>query len=155
MKKIRTPFFEIGTKNYIYGDDVLKLAIAADKMAEKYNIKESDDKRSLSNMASFLLRENVINEDANAKLTTDSFGSGMYTILGLPFCTTGDRSRYTGAAWYAVGHKQCSYWTATPRTQTYDTCANWIKIDASESAPIAMSALAMSSGFVVKSMKEK
>ena len=98
---------------------------------------------------------NVINEDANAKLTTDSFGSGMYTILGLPFCTTGDRSRYTGAAWYAVGHKQCSYWTATPRTQTYDTCANWIKIDASESAPIAMSALAMSSGFVVKSMKEK
>ena len=38
MKKIRTPFFEIGTKNYIYGDDVLKLAMAADKMAEKYDI---------------------------------------------------------------------------------------------------------------------
>lgn len=38
MKKIRTPFFEIGTKNYIYGDDVLKLAIAADKFAEKYDI---------------------------------------------------------------------------------------------------------------------
>lgn len=34
MRKIRTPFFEIGTKNYIYGDDVLNLAIAADKMAE-------------------------------------------------------------------------------------------------------------------------
>lgn len=38
MRKIRTPFFEIGTKNYIYGDDVLNLAIAADKMAEKYDI---------------------------------------------------------------------------------------------------------------------
>ena len=38
MRKIRTPFFEIGTKNYIYGDDVLELAMAADKMAEKYDI---------------------------------------------------------------------------------------------------------------------
>ena len=38
MRKIRTPFFEIGTKNYIYGDDVLKLAMAADEMAEKYDI---------------------------------------------------------------------------------------------------------------------
>ncbi len=39
MKRpIRTPFFEIGTKNYIYGDDVLNLALAADKAAEKYDI---------------------------------------------------------------------------------------------------------------------
>ena len=38
MRKIRTPFFEIGTKNYIYGDDVLKLAKAADEFAEKYDI---------------------------------------------------------------------------------------------------------------------
>ena len=38
MKKIRTPFFEIGTKNYVYGDEVLRLAIAADKFAEKYDI---------------------------------------------------------------------------------------------------------------------
>lgn len=38
MRKIRTPFFEIGTKNYIYGDDVLKLAIAADEFATKYDI---------------------------------------------------------------------------------------------------------------------
>ena len=38
MKKIRTPFFEIGTKNYIYGDDVLKLAMKADELAEKYDI---------------------------------------------------------------------------------------------------------------------
>lgn len=37
-KKIRIPYFEIGTKNYIYGDKVLEYAIAADKAAEKYDI---------------------------------------------------------------------------------------------------------------------
>ena len=31
---IRTPFFEIGVKNYLYGDSVLKLAESADKAAE-------------------------------------------------------------------------------------------------------------------------
>ncbi|MGI6536918.1 MAG: triose-phosphate isomerase [Caldicoprobacterales bacterium] len=36
--KIRTPFFEIGTKNYIWGDAVLELAKAADEAAEKYDI---------------------------------------------------------------------------------------------------------------------
>jgi triosephosphate isomerase len=36
--KIRTPFFEIGTKNYIYGDAVIDLAKAADVAAEKYDI---------------------------------------------------------------------------------------------------------------------
>ena len=35
---IRTPYFEIGTKNYIYGDTVLEYALAADKAAEKYDI---------------------------------------------------------------------------------------------------------------------
>lgn len=39
MKKtIRTPYFEIGTKNYIYGDTVLEYAKAADAAAEKYDI---------------------------------------------------------------------------------------------------------------------
>ncbi|MEH2958916.1 triose-phosphate isomerase [Candidatus Merdisoma sp. JLR.KK006] len=37
-RKIRTPYFEIGTKNYIYGDDVLRYAKAADAAAEKYDI---------------------------------------------------------------------------------------------------------------------
>ena len=37
-RKIRTPYFEIGTKNYIYGDKVLEYALAADKAAEKYDI---------------------------------------------------------------------------------------------------------------------
>ena len=36
--KIRTPFFELGVKNYVYGDTVLEYAIAADKAAEKYDI---------------------------------------------------------------------------------------------------------------------
>ena len=37
-QKIRTPYFEIGTKNYIYGDTVLEYAKAADRAAEKYDI---------------------------------------------------------------------------------------------------------------------
>lgn len=36
--KIRTPFFEVGTKNYIYGDAVLELAKVLDACAEKYDI---------------------------------------------------------------------------------------------------------------------
>ena len=36
--QIRTPYFEIGTKNYIYGDQVLEYAKAADAAAEKYDI---------------------------------------------------------------------------------------------------------------------
>ncbi len=36
--RIRTPFFEIGTKNYIYGDKLLEYAKAADAAAEKYDI---------------------------------------------------------------------------------------------------------------------
>ena len=37
-RKIRTPYFEVGTKNYVYGDQLLEYAIAADKAAEKYDI---------------------------------------------------------------------------------------------------------------------
>ena len=37
-RQIRTPYFEIGTKNYIYGDTVLEYAKAADAAAEKYDI---------------------------------------------------------------------------------------------------------------------
>ena len=35
---IRVPYFEIGTKNYVYGDTLLEYAIAADKAAETYDI---------------------------------------------------------------------------------------------------------------------
>ena len=37
-RKIRTPYCEIGTKNYIWGDTVLEYALAADRAAEKYDI---------------------------------------------------------------------------------------------------------------------
>ena len=36
--QIRTPFFEVGIKNYVYGDDVLKMAKVLDACAEKYDI---------------------------------------------------------------------------------------------------------------------
>ena len=36
--ELRTPFFEMGVKNYVYGDTVLEYAKALDKAAEKYNI---------------------------------------------------------------------------------------------------------------------
>lgn len=37
-RRIRTPYFEIGTKNYIWGDKVLEYAMAADRAAEKYDV---------------------------------------------------------------------------------------------------------------------
>lgn len=52
---------------YIESGKVLELIQLFEKefkeLTLRYNIKESDDKRSLSNTASFLLRENVINEE--------------------------------------------------------------------------------------------
>ncbi|MBQ2840206.1 MAG: triose-phosphate isomerase [Oscillospiraceae bacterium] len=36
--KISVPFFEIGPKSYLYGDDILELALAADKASEKYDV---------------------------------------------------------------------------------------------------------------------
>jgi len=37
-RKIKPPFFEIGPKSYLYGDDVLALALAADAASEKYGV---------------------------------------------------------------------------------------------------------------------
>ena len=36
--KIKPPFFEIGPKAYLYGEEVLSLAKQADALAEKYNV---------------------------------------------------------------------------------------------------------------------
>lgn len=36
--KIKAPFFEIGPKSYLFGDDILELAKAADVASEKYNV---------------------------------------------------------------------------------------------------------------------
>ena len=35
---IKAPFFEIGPKSYLYGDEILELALAADKASEKYGV---------------------------------------------------------------------------------------------------------------------
>ena len=37
-RKVKLPFFEIGPKSYLVGDEVLELALAADKAAEKYGV---------------------------------------------------------------------------------------------------------------------
>ena len=35
---IKAPFFEIGPKSYLFGDDVVELAKAADAAAERYDV---------------------------------------------------------------------------------------------------------------------
>ncbi len=37
-RKVKLPFFEIGPKSYLYGDDILSLAKAADAASEKYGV---------------------------------------------------------------------------------------------------------------------
>ncbi len=37
-KSVKLPFFEIGPKSYLYGDDILDLAKAADAASEKYGV---------------------------------------------------------------------------------------------------------------------
>lgn len=37
-RKVNLPFFEIGPKSYLYGDDILELAKAADAASEKYGV---------------------------------------------------------------------------------------------------------------------
>ena len=36
--KIKAPFFEIGPKSYLYGDDIMELALAADAASQKYDV---------------------------------------------------------------------------------------------------------------------
>ena len=38
MTNIKAPFFEIGPKSYLYGQDVIDLALAADAASEKYGV---------------------------------------------------------------------------------------------------------------------
>lgn len=37
-KQICAPFFEIGPKSYLYGEEILELALAADRASEKYGV---------------------------------------------------------------------------------------------------------------------
>ena len=36
--RIKAPFFEIGPKSYLYGDEILELALAADAASEKFDV---------------------------------------------------------------------------------------------------------------------
>jgi triosephosphate isomerase len=38
MRKIRTPYFEVGVKNYVYGDAVLEMAVALEAASLKYDV---------------------------------------------------------------------------------------------------------------------
>ena len=38
MRALRTPFFSVNPKSYIYGEQALKIAKYADSLAEKYDI---------------------------------------------------------------------------------------------------------------------
>ena len=38
-RKLEPPFFEIGPKNYLYGDQIVELARIADEAAEKYDVR--------------------------------------------------------------------------------------------------------------------
>ena len=37
--RIRPPFFEIGPKNYLYGDQIIDLARLADEASQKYDVR--------------------------------------------------------------------------------------------------------------------
>ena len=37
-RRLESPFFEVGPKNYLYGDSIVELALAADRASEKYNV---------------------------------------------------------------------------------------------------------------------
>lgn len=37
-RKVNLPFFEIGPKSYLFGDDILELALVADKASQKYGV---------------------------------------------------------------------------------------------------------------------
>lgn len=39
MKYLKPPFFEIGPKAYMYGDEILKLALAADEASREYDVR--------------------------------------------------------------------------------------------------------------------
>ena len=37
-RHIRTPYFEVGVKNYVYGDDVLRMALVLEEASKQYDI---------------------------------------------------------------------------------------------------------------------
>ena len=46
-RQVKLPFFEIGPKSYLYGDDILELAKIADRASEKYGVEAIEGAVSL------------------------------------------------------------------------------------------------------------
>ena len=80
--KIRTPYFEIGTKNYIYGDKVLEYALAADKeFGSVESVKAASD--LVSPVNGEVLEVNAVLEDAPEKCNSDPYGEGWLVRVKL------------------------------------------------------------------------
>ena len=70
--KIRIPYFEIGIKNFLYGDDVLKLAMAADQAAaqdDQYGdiLKLKTARLSFGRIAALAVRQAITQKTRDAE----------------------------------------------------------------------------------------
>lgn len=79
MKKIRTPFFVVNPKSYLYGEESLQLALAADKLAEEYDV-------DIFFTAPFADLANIKSHTKNLKITAQHMdplvpGRGMGFVL--------------------------------------------------------------------------
>ena len=73
-RKIRTPYFEIGTKNYVYGDKLLELALAADKA--------TIDRANELDMLVFACADSVAETKAIAELHPDIINPKPSELIG-------------------------------------------------------------------------
>ncbi|MCP2239024.1 triose-phosphate isomerase [Thermoanaerobacterium thermosaccharolyticum] len=79
MKEIRTPFFVVNPKSYLYGEESLQLALAADKLAEEYDV-------DMFFTAPFADLANIKSHTKNLKITAQHMdplvpGRGMGYVL--------------------------------------------------------------------------
>lgn len=79
MKKIKTPFFIVNPKSYLYGEESLQLALVADKLAEKYGVE-------VFFTSPFIDLANIKNHTKNLKVTAQHMdalvpGRGMGYVL--------------------------------------------------------------------------
>ena len=64
-RQVKLPFFEIGPKSYLFGDDILELAKIADRASEKYGVEFSCVPiENVANKVKYVPRE-WINEAGN------------------------------------------------------------------------------------------